>query len=138
MLEVSTDRARLDVDTVHRWLSEDTYWAVGRTRTAVERSIEHSTCFGAYADGVLVGFARLVTDRTTHAWLCDVYVDRPHRGRGIGTALVAAVDDLLTAYGVDRAVLATDDAHGVYERFGFGPLPEPARWLARGYRAERA
>jgi GNAT superfamily N-acetyltransferase len=78
----------------------------------------------------------VVTDRATFAWLCDVYVDRAHRGGGVGTALLAAVDEQLAAYGVRRAVLATQDAHAVYARFGFGPLADPEHWMARGYAAD--
>lgn len=132
-IEVSTDPDRLDVDRIHRWLSEDAYWALGRAREVVVRSIAGSVNFGAYVGDELVGYARLVTDRATHAWLCDVYVDRPHRGRGVGSALLAAVDEQLASYGVGRAVLATEDAHDVYARFGFTPLTHPERWMARSY-----
>lgn len=132
-LEISTDPSRLAVDTIHRWLSEDAYWALGRPREVVARAIAHSDNFGAYDGGELVGYARLVTDRATYAWLCDVYVDRPHRGRGVGSALLSAVDEQLASYGVGRAVLATHDAHDVYARFGFAPLSHPERWMARTY-----
>lgn len=133
--EISTDPERLDVDTIHRWLSEDAYWALGRPRSVVERAVEHSLNFGAYVDGALVGYARVVTDRATYAWLCDVYVEPSHRGRGVGSALLAAVDEQLASYGVGRAVLATEDAHDVYARFGYAPLTHPERWMARSYRA---
>jgi GNAT superfamily N-acetyltransferase len=132
-LVVSTDPSLLDVETVHRWLSTDAYWALGRPREVVERAIAGSVSFGAYDGGRLVGYARLVTDRATFAWLCDVYVDRPSRGRGVGTALLVAVDEQLAGWQVKRAVLATEDAHEVYARFGFAPLEEPRRWMARGY-----
>lgn len=133
--EISSDPERLDVDTIHRWLSEDAYWALGRPRSVVERAVEHSLNFGAYVDGALVGYARVVTDRATYAWLCDVYVEPSHRGRGVGSALLAAVDEQLASYGVGRAVLATEDAHDVYARFGYAPLTHPERWMARSYRA---
>lgn len=132
--EISTDPERLDVDAIHRWLSEDAYWALGRPRSVVERAIEHSLNFGAYVDGALVGYGRVVTDRATYAWLCDVYVEPSHRGRGVGSALLSAVDEQLASYGVGRAVLATEDAHDVYARFGYAPLTHPERWLARSYR----
>ena len=132
-LEISSDPERLDVDTIHRWLSGDAYWALGRTREVVARSIAHSINFGAYDGGELVGYARLVTDRATYAWLCDVYVEGSHRGRGVGSALLSAVDQQLASYGVGRAVLATNDAHAVYARFGFAPLTNPERWMARAY-----
>ncbi len=133
-IEISTDPDRLDVDAIHRWLSEDAYWALGRPRSVVERAIEHSLNVGAYVDGALVGYARVVTDRATYAWLCDVYVEPSHRGRGVGSALLSAVDEQLASYGVGRAVLATEDAHDVYARFGYAPLTHPERWMARSYR----
>jgi GNAT superfamily N-acetyltransferase len=132
-IEISTDPERLDLDTVHRWLSEDAYWALGRSREVVERAVAHSLNYGAYVDETLVGYARLVTDGATFAWLCDVYVEPSHRGRGVGTALLSAVDGQLASSGVGRAVLATEDAHDVYRRFGFTPLTHPQRWMARSY-----
>jgi GNAT superfamily N-acetyltransferase len=125
--EISTDRARLDVAAVHRFLSEESYWAAGRTREVVERSIAGSVCVGAYAPGgAQAGFARVVTDHATFAWLCDVFVLPPHRGHGLARALVrAALDEVAT---VRRWVLATADAHGVYAPLGFAPL-EPRRWM---------
>ena len=131
--EISTDPARLDVDQIHRWLSEDAYWALGRTREAVERSIAHSLNFGAYDDGRLVGYARLVTDEATFAWLCDVYVAPDHRGRGVGNALMDAVDERLRGLGVRRAMLATADAHALYARYGFEPVADAERWMIRSY-----
>jgi GNAT superfamily N-acetyltransferase len=131
MLEVSTDVDRLDVDLVHRWLSEDAYWALGRPREVMERAIAGSLSFGAYDDRRQVGYARVVTDRATFAWLCDVYVDPTARGRGAGKALVAAVDAALTGFGVRRTLLATEDAHSLYAPFGFHPLPDQHRWLIR-------
>ena len=74
-----------------------------------------------------------MTDHATHAWLCDVFVAADHRGRGIGRSLLAAADDLLTTYGVGRAVLATDDAHDLYAGFGFAPLADPGHWMVRSY-----
>ena len=133
MLAVSTDDALLDVERVHRWLSEDAYWARGRTLETVERSLRHSVNVGAYDDGEQVGFLRLVTDRATFAWVCDVYVDPAARGLGVGKLRVGEADRLLTTYGVRRAMLATADAHGLYARHGFAPLADVDRWMSRGY-----
>lgn len=133
MVSVSTDDALLDVERIHRWLSEDAYWARGRSRETVERSLRHSVNVGAYDDGELVGFLRLVTDRATFAWVCDVYVDPAARGRGVGKLLMAEADRLLTSYGVRRAMLATADAHSLYAQHGFAPLAEVERWMSRGY-----
>jgi GNAT superfamily N-acetyltransferase len=128
--EMSTDPGRLDLDVVHRWLSTDAYWALGRPRDVVARSIEASLLFGVYAPtGSQVAIARAVTDSATFAWLCDVYVDRAERGRGLGSWLVAAARDELHARGVRRILLSTADAHGVYAKLGFTPLAEPGRWM---------
>jgi GNAT superfamily N-acetyltransferase len=130
-VEVSTDASRLDVERVHRWLAEDAYWSLGRTREVVERSIEHSLNFGAYDDsGEQVGYARVVTDGATFAWLCDVYVDPSSRGAGVGTALLDAVTGQLSPLGLSRTLLATADAHSLYQRYGFEPLAHPERFMA--------
>jgi GNAT superfamily N-acetyltransferase len=131
---VSTDDALLDVDKIHRWLSEDAYWSLGRSRSAVEESLRHSVNVGAYDEGgAQVGFLRIVTDRATFAWVCDVYVDPSARGRAVGKALMEECDRLLSAYGVRRALLATADAHGLYAQHGFAPLVDDGRWMVRTY-----
>ncbi|MFJ8947102.1 GNAT family N-acetyltransferase [Streptomyces sp. NPDC102395] len=130
--ELSTDPGRVDAERVHRWLSTDAYWALGREREKQDRAIAGSLNFGVYdvASGEQVAYARVVTDRATFAWLCDVYVDPTVRGKGIGTSLVAAVRDHLRPYGLRRMLLATQDAHGVYEKVGFEALEDPGRWMA--------
>lgn len=130
--EISTDPARIDAARVHGWLSTDAYWALGRPREKQDRAIEGSLNFGVYdsASREQVAYARVVTDRATFAWLCDVYVDPSVRGKGIGTALVAAVREELRALGPKRVMLATHDAHGVYEKLGFRPLERPDHWMA--------
>jgi GNAT superfamily N-acetyltransferase len=131
-VEVSTDPHRLDVDRIHRWLSEDAYWSLGRTREVVERSIEHSLNFGAFDEhGELVGYARVVTDEATFAWLCDVYVEPSARGAGVGTALLDAVSARVSGLRLSRTLLATADAHALYTRYGFAPLRNPERFMAR-------
>ena len=130
-VEVSTDPGRLDVDRIHRWLSEDAYWSLGRTRDVVERSVEQSLNFGAYDEhGDQVGYARVVTDHATFAWLCDVYVDPSSRGAGVGTALIERVAAELAPYRLKRVLLATADAHDLYRGFGFEPLAHPGRFMA--------
>jgi GNAT superfamily N-acetyltransferase len=132
--EISTDPARLDAALVHTWLSTDAYWAVGRPRAKQDHAIANSLNYGVYeaATGAQVGYARVVTDQTTFAWLCDVYVSRDARGKGLGTALVAAVRDHLEPFGLRRILLATADAHGVYAKIGFEPLSKPEKWMAYG------
>ncbi|MET7765496.1 GNAT family N-acetyltransferase [Streptomyces sp. NPDC005393] len=129
--EISTDPARLDPARVHHWLSTDAYWALGRTREKQDHAIAGSLNFGAYdtASGAQAAYARVVTDHATFAWLCDVYVDRAARGKGLGSALVTAVRDHLAPLGLRRILLATEDAHGVYEKIGFGPLDDPEHWM---------
>ncbi|WP_449342381.1 GNAT family N-acetyltransferase, partial [Streptomyces aurantiogriseus] len=130
--EISADPARIDAERVHRWLSTDAYWALGREREKQDRAIAGSLNFGVYdvASGEQVAYARVVTDRATFAWLCDVYVDPAVRGKGLGTSLVAAVRDHLLPLGLRRMLLATHDAHGVYEKIGFEALAKPDQWMA--------
>jgi GNAT superfamily N-acetyltransferase len=129
--EIDTDPGRADVARVHAWLSNDAYWARGRTRAAVERSLANSTCFGLYNPaGEQVGLARVVTDGATFAWLCDVYLAPPVRGQGLGSWLVDTARRWVLDAGVPRIVLATADAHAVYARLGFVPLPYPDRYMA--------
>ncbi|MFE2549916.1 GNAT family N-acetyltransferase [Streptomyces sp. NPDC059355] len=132
--ELSTDPARLDAELIHRWLSQDSYWALGRSREKQDEAIAHSLNFGVYdtASGAQLGYARVVTDRATFAWLCDVYVDRAARGRNLGTGLVAAIRDHLAPYGLRRVMLATADAHAVYAKVGFEPLADTEKWMLFG------
>ncbi|MFE9451357.1 GNAT family N-acetyltransferase [Streptomyces sp. NPDC006739] len=130
--EFSADTGRVDVDRVHRWLSTDSYWAAGRPRETHERAMASSLNFGIYetASGRQVAYARVVTDQALFAWLADVYVDPSVRGKGVGTALVGSVREHLRPYGLRRVLLATQDAHGVYGKLGFGPLERPEHWMA--------
>ena len=128
---ITEDPALIDAEVVHRWLSEESYWARGRTLQVVERSMTNSICLGALHDGRLVGIARVVSDMATFAWLCDVFVVAEHRGRGVGGALVAAAVDHPKLRGLKRFVLATADAHELYRRHGFEILDHPERWMIR-------
>ncbi|MFD8416994.1 GNAT family N-acetyltransferase [Streptomyces sp. NPDC059650] len=132
--EISTDTARIDVGLTHRWLSEDAYWALGRSREKHDTAVASSLNFGVYdrASGTQVAYARVVTDLATFAWLCDVYVDPGARGKGLGGALVEAVKAHLEPHGLRRILLATADAHGVYARSGFAPLGTPEKWMLFG------
>ncbi|MER5859079.1 MULTISPECIES: GNAT family N-acetyltransferase [Streptomyces] len=129
--EFSADPARVDVDRVHRWLSTDAYWAIGRSREKHRRAMESSLNFGVYAtaSGEQVAYARVVTDRALFAWLADVYVDPAVRGKGVGTAFVGRVRDQLEPYGLRRILLATQDAQEVYRKLGFRPLDRPEQWM---------
>ncbi|MGW6284713.1 GNAT family N-acetyltransferase [Streptomyces sp. NPDC055107] len=124
--EIDTDPERLDIALVHHWLSTDAFWALGRSRDLVERSMRGSLNFGVYGpDGAQVAYARVVTDRATFAWLCDVYVAPAHRGRGLGVRLATAVRDHLAPYELKRTLLATLDAHELYAKVGFTPVTDP-------------
>ena len=131
VLRISTDPADIDIDWLHSALSERSYWAHGRGRSVVERSIAGSLVFGAYTGDRQVGFARVVTDQATFAWICDVFVDESVRGRGVGKRLMAAIVADPRLQGLKRMMLATDDAHGLYAGFGFEPLGQPEKWMSR-------
>ncbi|MEU5283993.1 GNAT family N-acetyltransferase [Streptomyces sp. NPDC020755] len=129
--EIDTDPDRIDIGLVHHWLSTDAFWARGRSRDLVERSMRGSLNFGVYGpDGAQVAYARVVTDRATFAWLCDVYVDPAHRGRGLGVRLATAVRDHLAPYELKRILLATLDAHELYAKVGFVPVTDPSMLMA--------
>lgn len=126
--ELSGDRDRVDVGRVHRWLSTDAYWAMGRTLERMRAAIDGSETYGVYRDGEQVAVARVVTDNTIFAYLCDVYVDRGHRGQGLGGWLVGSLRDHLAARGLSRFLLVTKDAQPLYARHGFAEV-EPGRWM---------
>src|ERR1700754_1670586 len=122
--EISTDPSRLDVDAIHAFLSQS-YWSPGIPRAKVARAIANSLCFGAFWQGQQVGFARVVTDKTTFAYLCDVYVLEAHRGRGLAQQLMDRVVAHPDLQGLRRMMLATRDAHALYAKYGFTPLAAP-------------
>jgi GNAT superfamily N-acetyltransferase len=120
---ISTDRDRLDLDVIHRFLSRS-YWAEGRSRERVAVAIAHSLPFGLYHQGAQVGFARVVSDAVVVAFLADVFVLEEHRGRGLGAWLVDVVTGLPELGRIRRWLLGTRDAHGLYARYGFrAPRP---------------
>ncbi|HEY6204497.1 MAG TPA: GNAT family N-acetyltransferase [Candidatus Limnocylindria bacterium] len=133
---VSTDPARLDRDAVYRYPHEEAYWSQGISRDIFERALDNSLNFTALHGTQLAGFARVVTDRATFAWLCDVFVLPEHRGRGVSRRLMEAVMAHPDLASFRNFLLATRDAHGLYAKFGFTPLAEPQRWMAirRPYR----
>jgi GNAT superfamily N-acetyltransferase len=128
-LLISDDPALLDRALIHSFLSERSYWAKGVPRQTVDCSIEHSLCFGVYQAGQQAGFARVVTDFATFAWLADVFIVEERRGQGLGKRLVAAVLAHPRLQGLRRFLLGTADAHGLYTRFGFAPLKQVERFM---------
>ena len=125
-LRISTSRDELDVDMIHRFLSQEAYWSRGIPRATVERAIAGSLCFGGYLDGVgQVAFARAATDGATFAYLADVFVLPAWQGRGLGKRLMDAVMAHPQLQGLRRFMLATSDAHGLYAGYGFAAPPRP-------------
>jgi len=129
---LSTDPTRLDLDVIHGYLASS-YWAEGRPRDVQRRAIDGShLVIGAYAQGgSQVGFARMVTDLATWAWLCDVFVLPEHQGGGLGTAMVKTIVEHPDVIDLNWQFLATADAHDLYARFGYRPLEDPSRWMHR-------
>ena len=123
---ISTDNGQLDIDAVHAFLTRS-FWAEGISKELVAKSIANSLCFGLFEGTVQIGFARVVTDRATFAYLCDVYVLESHRGRGFGKWLIEAVMAHADLQGLRRFQLVTRDAHGLYSPHGFGPPTHPER-----------
>lgn len=130
---VDTDRSRLELATVHHWLSTDAFWALGRPFEAVSQAAQASINFGVYNDqGTQVGYARVFTDTVTFGWLCDVYIAHHVRGRGLGTALSEVIVDAIRPLGLNRFMLSTVDAHDLYAKTGFIPFPDPQKLMVLG------
>ena len=129
--EISDDRSRLDIKLIHEYLTTESYWATGRNVETVERSIENSLPFGVYKEGDQVGFARVLTDYATFAWIADVFVLNEYRGRGLSKWLMDVILAHPKLQGFRRWVLATKDAHELYRKYGFQELKRPERWMER-------
>jgi GNAT superfamily N-acetyltransferase len=130
---ISVDRSRLDHDLIQEYLNERSYWASGRSKETVSQSIEHSLCFGVFTEtGEQAGFARVVTDYATFAWICDLFILEPHRGKGLGKWLVETIVSHPALRSLPRQLLATRDAHDLYREYGgFDLLKDPDRWMER-------
>ena len=121
--QLDEDPARFERVRAHAWIAQESYWAEGIPFATFERSLENSLVVGAYAaSGEMVAMARVITDRATFAWICDVFVDKAHRGHGLGKRLMAHLKAHSELQGLRRIALATNDAHGLYAQFGFGPV----------------
>lgn len=128
---ISTDKQLLDINVIFPYLSEDAYWSKDIPRDIVERSIEHSLCFGVYQETAQVGFARVVTDKATFAYLADVFILETFRKQGLSKWLMEVILAHPDLQGLRRWLLATMDAHGLYRQFGFTSLTEPDRMMQR-------
>ncbi len=126
---VSSDPSKLDFSMIYSFISTS-YWAQGIPRETLQKAIDNSLCFGVYTqDNQQVGFARLVTDKATFAYLADVFIDQAYRGKGLSKRLIEAVTMHPEVQGLRRIVLATRDAHGLYQQFGFSPLDDPTLFM---------
>jgi GNAT superfamily N-acetyltransferase len=127
---ISTDPARLDLEAIADMLTR-AYWAQGRTRDVIARYVQHSLTFGVYDGDRQIGLARVVTDYTTFAWLCDVFIHEDYRGHGLGKWLMETIHAHPDLQGLRRWMLATRDAHGLYKQFGWTPLADTGRWMEK-------
>ena len=125
---ITTEKEKLDIDLIHSFLNR-TYWAEGISKETIRRSIEGSLCFGVYENDKQVGFARMITDRATFAYLADVFIIEEYRGRGLSKWLMEVIMSHPDLQRLRRMILATKDAHGLYEKFGFTPLINVERWM---------
>jgi GNAT superfamily N-acetyltransferase len=131
LFQISTDSSRLDLGLIHRFLVEESYWARERTPEQTRTAIENSICFGVYDGERQVAFARVVSDKATFAYIGDVFVVEDYRGRGISKMLMEYIVEHPELQGLRRWILATRDAHGLYEQFEFAPLRHPERWMEK-------
>lgn len=125
---ISTDKDRLDIDFIHAFLTRS-YWAEGIPRDVIEKSVKSSLAFGVYFGDRQVGFARMITDEATFAYLADVFIEEEFRGRGLSKWLMEVIMSYPGLQGLRRIMLATRDAHGLYSHFGFTPITQPERWM---------
>ncbi len=126
---ISTEVQKMDVEAIYAYLSRS-YWAEGRTKATVEKSLQHSLNFGVFTvEGAQIGFARVITDYATFAYLADVFILEEHRGKGLSKWLMETIMAHPELQGLRRWSLATRDAHGLYAQFGFTPLPKPEIWM---------
>ena len=127
--EIDTDKRRLDIAGIHRFLSNESYWAKTRSLEQTLTAIENSLCFGMYKGREFVGFARVISDRATFAYIGDVFILESHRGKGLSKWLMKVIIEQPDMRGLRRWLLATRDAHGLYSQFGFTQLTHPDRWM---------
>jgi GNAT superfamily N-acetyltransferase len=129
--EIDTDPSRLNSDVIHSYLSEQSYWAKGRTKDTTLQTLKHSLCFGVYVDREMVGFARVITDYAVFAYLADVFILESYQGKGLGKNLMQSIFTHPKLSKIQRWMLGTLDAHGLYEKYGFRTVAEPKRWMEK-------
>lgn len=126
---ISTDKGKLDIDSIHEFLSTKAYWCLNIPKSTVERAIQNSLCFGVYKNGKQVGFARVISDFSTIAYLGDVYILDDYRGQGLSKWLMETIMTHHQLQGLRRWILLTGDAHGLYRQFGWKEIADPTKWM---------
>jgi GNAT superfamily N-acetyltransferase len=129
--QISTDKTLLDFDTIYKYLNNDSYWAKGIAVETMRRAIDSSLCFGVYKASELAGFARVISDKATFAYICDVFVLPQFRGFGLSKWLMQSITSHPELQGLRRWSLATSDAHGLYSQFGFTTISRPETWMEK-------
>jgi len=129
---ITSDKSKLDIPFIHEYLSNKAYWAKGRSMDLVKKSIENSMCFGVFtSDDKQIGFARITTDYVVFAWLMDAFIDEEYRGKGLGKYLIETIVNHSELKNVNGIGLRTNDAHRLYEQFGFEGIPNPETWMLK-------
>ncbi|MGI9546541.1 MAG: GNAT family N-acetyltransferase [Flavobacteriaceae bacterium] len=128
---ISTDKSKMDIDFIHEYLSAKSYWAKGRSKERVEKSIAHSLCFGLFKGWHQIGFARVATDYVVFAWVMDLFVDPVYRDKGLGRKLIQSIVDHPELQDVNGIGLRTKDAHELYEKYNFKSISDPETWMFR-------
>jgi GNAT superfamily N-acetyltransferase len=128
-VQISTDKSLLNIEVIYKYLNEDSYWAQGIPFERLTRAIENSLCFGVYSQQTLAGFARVVTDKATFGYICDVFILPEFRGAGLSKWLIQTIVEHPELQGLRRWSLATSDAHGLYSQFGFSQITKPEVWM---------
>ena len=129
---ISSDKSKFDLEFIHDFLSNQAYWAKGRSMDLVVKSIENSLCFGVFTkNDKQIGFARITTDFVAFAWLMDAFIDRDYRGKGLGRFLIDTIVNHNELKHVNGIGLRTNDAHKLYRQYGFDTIPDPETWMLR-------
>jgi GNAT superfamily N-acetyltransferase len=125
---ITTDKSKMDIPVIHSYLTRS-YWSEGISVETVARAIDGSMCFGLFHGNKQIGVTRVITDKATFAYICDVFIDEDFRGKGLGKWLMETILKHQSLQGLRRITLTTRDAHGLYSQYGFAPLPIPERWM---------
>ncbi|MEN8787927.1 MAG: GNAT family N-acetyltransferase [Flavobacteriaceae bacterium] len=128
---ISTDQSRMDLDFIYAYLSGKSYWAMGRSKERIEKSMAHSLCFGLFKDSQQIGFGRVATDYVVFAWIMDLFINPQFRGKGLGRMLIESIVEHPDLQDVNSIGLRTQDAHELYKKYDFKSIPDPETWMLR-------